>query len=191
MPTRPPTCARGCSAPANGSRGKRRAGGVRLPARRGAAPRRPDPRPLRRRHRRAGNALRRAYIERARGLPIGVFFNTTVHAGNFADVPMLTAFFTAACRCGALRLVPAAGRHRPRRARRTVMVQFEIDAVTTLGMMFAMAVSLDALVRVKRLHRLGQRNSCRPASSRRNLSRRERHQCEELNWGCSHPLTSG
>ena len=67
MPTRPPTCARGCSAPANGSRGKRRAGAARLPARRGAAPRRPDPRPLRRRHRRAGNALRRAYIERARG----------------------------------------------------------------------------------------------------------------------------
>ena len=24
-----------------------------------------------------------------------MFFNTTVHAGNFADVPMLTAFFTA------------------------------------------------------------------------------------------------
>ncbi len=41
------------------------------------------------------NALRLAYIERARGLPIGVFFNTTVHTGNFADVPMLTAFFTA------------------------------------------------------------------------------------------------
>ena len=24
-----------------------------------------------------------------------MFFNTIVHAGNFADVPMLTAFFTA------------------------------------------------------------------------------------------------
>ena len=24
-----------------------------------------------------------------------MFFNTTVHAGNFADVPMLTAFFAA------------------------------------------------------------------------------------------------
>ena len=41
------------------------------------------------------NVLRREYIERARGLPIGVFFNTTVHAGNFADVAMLTAFFKA------------------------------------------------------------------------------------------------
>ncbi|MBI5718732.1 MAG: radical SAM protein [Burkholderiales bacterium] len=39
------------------------------------------------------NELRREYIERARGLPLGVFFNTTVHAGNFDDVPMLAAFF--------------------------------------------------------------------------------------------------
>ena len=41
------------------------------------------------------NTLRREYIERARGLPISVFFNTTVHAGNFADVAMLSAFFVA------------------------------------------------------------------------------------------------
>ncbi|MEO6363698.1 MAG: radical SAM protein, partial [Caldimonas sp.] len=41
------------------------------------------------------NALRLDYIERARGLPISVFFNTTVHAGNVADVPMLAAFFVA------------------------------------------------------------------------------------------------
>ena len=41
------------------------------------------------------NALRREYIERARGLPISVFFNTTVHAGNFGDVAMLAAFFVA------------------------------------------------------------------------------------------------
>lgn len=41
------------------------------------------------------NALRLAYIERARGLPISVFFNTTVHAGNFQEVPMLAAFFVA------------------------------------------------------------------------------------------------
>ena len=39
--------------------------------------------------------LRREYIERARGLPISVFFNTTVHAGNFHEVPQLTAFFVA------------------------------------------------------------------------------------------------
>lgn len=41
------------------------------------------------------NALRHEYIERARGLPISVFFNTTVHAGNWADVPQLAAFFVA------------------------------------------------------------------------------------------------
>jgi 7,8-dihydro-6-hydroxymethylpterin dimethyltransferase len=41
------------------------------------------------------NALRIDYINRARGLPISVFFNTTVHAGNFDDVPMLSAFFVA------------------------------------------------------------------------------------------------
>ncbi len=41
------------------------------------------------------NALRREYIERARGLPISVFFNTTVHAGNLEDVPMLAAFFVS------------------------------------------------------------------------------------------------
>jgi hypothetical protein len=41
------------------------------------------------------NALRGEYVERARGLPLSVFFNTTVHAGNFADVPMLTAWFVA------------------------------------------------------------------------------------------------
>ena len=41
------------------------------------------------------NALRREYIDRARGLPISVFFNTTVHAGNFDDVAMLAAFFVA------------------------------------------------------------------------------------------------
>jgi molybdenum cofactor biosynthesis enzyme MoaA len=41
------------------------------------------------------NALRSEYIERARGLALSVFFNTTVHASNFDDVPMLAAFFVA------------------------------------------------------------------------------------------------
>ena len=41
------------------------------------------------------NALRLDYLERARGLPLSVFFNTTVHAANFDEVPMLTAFFVA------------------------------------------------------------------------------------------------
>jgi len=39
------------------------------------------------------NAVRREYIERARGLNIAVIFNTTVHAGNLEEVPMLVRFF--------------------------------------------------------------------------------------------------
>ena len=41
------------------------------------------------------NTLRREYIERARGLPLSVFFNTTLHAGNFDALPQLAAFFVA------------------------------------------------------------------------------------------------
>lgn len=43
------------------------------------------------------NAVRREYIERARGLKIAVIFNTTVHAGNLEDVPMLARFFKGHC----------------------------------------------------------------------------------------------
>lgn len=39
------------------------------------------------------NTVRREYIERARGLKLAVVFNTTVHAGNLDEVPMLTRFF--------------------------------------------------------------------------------------------------
>ncbi len=39
------------------------------------------------------NAVRREYIERVRGLRIAVIFNTTVHAGNLEEVPMLVRFF--------------------------------------------------------------------------------------------------
>jgi len=39
------------------------------------------------------NAVRREYIERTRGLRIAVIFNTTVHAGNLDEVPMLVEFF--------------------------------------------------------------------------------------------------
>ncbi|MBC7800094.1 MAG: radical SAM protein [Gemmatimonadaceae bacterium] len=37
--------------------------------------------------------IRTEYIARARGLPLSVFFNTTVHAGNFAQIPDLVRFF--------------------------------------------------------------------------------------------------
>ncbi|HEX9489807.1 MAG TPA: radical SAM protein [Stellaceae bacterium] len=39
------------------------------------------------------NALRREYIGRARGLGIAVMFNTTVHRGNFVQLPALVRFF--------------------------------------------------------------------------------------------------
>ena len=39
------------------------------------------------------NALREEYIARARGLPLAVYFNTTVHAGNFREIPEVVRFF--------------------------------------------------------------------------------------------------
>ncbi len=39
------------------------------------------------------NAVRRTYIERARSLPLSVFFNTTVFDGNFDQIPALIGFF--------------------------------------------------------------------------------------------------
>ena len=41
------------------------------------------------------NAVRLEYIERARGLPLSVFFNTTVHRGNFHEIPDVVRFFVA------------------------------------------------------------------------------------------------
>jgi uncharacterized radical SAM superfamily Fe-S cluster-containing enzyme len=39
------------------------------------------------------NEVRQAYLERARGLPLSVFFNTTVFDGNFEQIPDVAAFF--------------------------------------------------------------------------------------------------
>jgi uncharacterized radical SAM superfamily Fe-S cluster-containing enzyme len=39
------------------------------------------------------NELRRTYIERARELPLSVFFNTTVFDGNFDQIPDVVTFF--------------------------------------------------------------------------------------------------
>lgn len=41
------------------------------------------------------NAIRREYIERTRGLPIAVFFNTTIHDGNLHEIPDVARFFVA------------------------------------------------------------------------------------------------
>jgi 7,8-dihydro-6-hydroxymethylpterin dimethyltransferase len=46
---------------------------------------------------RALNALRREYIDRARGLPLSVMFNTTVFDGNFAQIPEIVRFFVRNC----------------------------------------------------------------------------------------------
>lgn len=39
------------------------------------------------------NQLRLAYIERARGLPLAIYFNTTVFDGNIDQIPDVVAFF--------------------------------------------------------------------------------------------------
>ncbi|MBF6989465.1 radical SAM protein [Cupriavidus sp. IK-TO18] len=39
------------------------------------------------------NALRQRYLERAAGLPLSVMFNTTVHDGNFDEIPAVVAYF--------------------------------------------------------------------------------------------------
>ncbi|WP_224082753.1 radical SAM protein [Cupriavidus laharis] len=47
------------------------------------------------------NVLRQRYLERAAGLPLSVMFNTTVHDGNFDEIPAVVAFFRA--RAGRIR----------------------------------------------------------------------------------------
>jgi len=41
------------------------------------------------------NIVRDEYIARARSLPLAVYFNTTVHDGNFAELPALVRFFVS------------------------------------------------------------------------------------------------
>jgi pyruvate-formate lyase-activating enzyme len=41
------------------------------------------------------NEIRRKYLGAARGLPISVMFNTTVHDGNFEEIPEVVRFFRA------------------------------------------------------------------------------------------------
>lgn len=59
------------------------------------------------------NEVRQAYIGRARGLPLSVFFNTTVYQGNFHEIPDLVRFFGAnagAVRTASFQLAADAGR---------------------------------------------------------------------------------
>jgi 7,8-dihydro-6-hydroxymethylpterin dimethyltransferase len=66
------------------------------------------------------NALRLEYIDRARGLGLSVFFNTTIHEANLNDVPSLVKFFAEhsdVVRLASFQMQAATGRgllgHRP------------------------------------------------------------------------------
>ena len=41
------------------------------------------------------NALRMTYLDRARGLPLSVIFNTTINDGNYEEIPDVVRFFKA------------------------------------------------------------------------------------------------
>lgn len=41
------------------------------------------------------DTLRQRYLDRAAGLPLSVMFNTTIHDGNFDQIPSVVAFFRA------------------------------------------------------------------------------------------------
>jgi hypothetical protein len=75
------------------------------------------------------NALREEYVARARGLPLAVIFNTTVHDANLREVPMLAAFFAA-------------------RADVVRMASLQLQADTGRGVLGARgsAVTLDAII---------------------------------------------
>jgi 7,8-dihydro-6-hydroxymethylpterin dimethyltransferase len=59
------------------------------------------------------NVLRAEYLERASGLPLAVYFNTTVHNGNLGEVPAAVRFFIGRCdivRLASFQLLAATGR---------------------------------------------------------------------------------
>lgn len=79
------------------------------------------------------NALRAEYIERARGLPLAVVFNTTACPDNFHELPELVKFFVKHCdvvRVAAFQVGAATGRgtERQRAAVNTDAVQAQIEA---------------------------------------------------------------
>jgi 7,8-dihydro-6-hydroxymethylpterin dimethyltransferase len=59
------------------------------------------------------NEIRQDYIERARGLPLSVMFNTTIFDRNFEEVPAVVRFFVRNCdvvRLAAFQLLAETGR---------------------------------------------------------------------------------
>lgn len=90
---------------------------------------------------RALNAVRQEYIERARGLPLCVHFNTTVTAGNFAEIPEVVRFFVRnsdAIRLASFQLQADTGRgelgrRAPQITMSSVRDQIELGAGTSLS----------------------------------------------------------
>ena len=86
------------------------------------------------------NAVRDEYIGRARGLPLAVYFNTTVHDGNFDELPDLVRFFIR--RAGAVGFASfqlqaetgrgVLGRREPRVTPDSVTAQIQAGAVAPL-----------------------------------------------------------
>ncbi len=76
------------------------------------------------------NAIRAEYIERVRGLPLSVLFNTTVYDANFHEIPDVTAFFVAnadVVRLASFQLQADTGRGTVRARRQPI----DIDTVAT------------------------------------------------------------
>lgn len=87
------------------------------------------------------NAIRQAYIDRVKGLPLSIFFTVTVYPGNFHEIPDLVRFFKAnagAVRTASFQLAADTGRgvHRERGAAitpDTVASQIELGAGTSIN----------------------------------------------------------
>ena len=72
------------------------------------------------------NTLRQAYIDRAAGLGLSVMFNTTVHDGNFYEIPAVVRFFrerAASVRTASFQLQADTGRGVQRQRQASITVE--------------------------------------------------------------------
>jgi hypothetical protein len=72
------------------------------------------------------NSIRQEYIERARGLPLSVLFNTTVFDGNFPEIPKIVEFFVRNCdvvRLASFQLQAETGRGARGRRSKTICIR--------------------------------------------------------------------
>jgi hypothetical protein len=75
------------------------------------------------------NVLRAAYLDRCRGLPLSVMFNTTVHEGNFEEVPELVRFFRA--QAGRVRTVSFQAQAMTGRGVHEKKIEITLDAIVS------------------------------------------------------------